>query len=99
MKIPDMVKSNHEYKWKAAWLERVYTMNKIYECEKCGVVTHERDHLCVPKSVDNMDSYCGSAGNDSQMCESIRKKAEYTCTICGRTAEKAELVCDTVKLH
>jgi len=94
-----MIQCTYEYKWKAAWLERIYTMKKIYECGKCGVVTSERDHLCVPRSVDTMDGYCGSTGNISHMCDSIREKAEYTCVTCGRTAEKADLVCDTVKLH
>lgn len=74
-------------------------MEKIYECEKCGVVAHERDHLCVPRSVDTMGSYCGSTGNISHMCDSIREKAQYSCVTCGRTSEKADLVCDTIKLH
>jgi predicted RNA-binding Zn-ribbon protein involved in translation (DUF1610 family) len=74
-------------------------MKKTYECEKCGVVTDERNHLCVPGSVDSMDSYCGSTGDASKMCDAVREKAKYTCTTCGRNAEKAELVCDTLKLH
>lgn len=74
-------------------------MKKTFECEKCGVVTDEHRHLCVPKAVDTMDTYCGSAGDVSHMCDSIREKAEYTCVTCGRSANKAELVCDTVRLH
>lgn len=74
-------------------------MKKIYECEKCGVVTDDRGHLCVPKAVDCMDSYCGTSGDVGNMCDSIREKAGYSCVTCGRTAEKPELVCDTLKLH
>lgn len=74
-------------------------MKKLYECSKCGVVTDERDHLCSAKTVDSMDAYCGSTGNAAQMCDSIRDKASCTCITCGRSAEKAEMVCNTLRLH
>lgn len=74
-------------------------MTKLYECEKCGVVTDERSHLCSPRSVASLDSYCGSAGDASQMCDSIRESAKYTCITCGRSAESAGMVCNTIKLH
>lgn len=74
-------------------------MTKLYECGKCGVVTDNRNHLCSPKSVDGMNAYCGSSGAASQMCDSIRSTAKYTCTTCGRNAESAGMVCHSVKLH
>lgn len=74
-------------------------MTKLYECKKCGVVTDERNHLCSPRSVADMNAYCGSAGDISQMCDSIRLEAKYTCTTCGRTAERVGMVCHSVKLH
>jgi DNA-directed RNA polymerase subunit RPC12/RpoP len=33
------------------------------------------------------------------MCDSIKETAGYTCITCGRTAEKAEMICKTIKLH
>lgn len=74
-------------------------MKKLYECERCGVVTEERDHLCSPKSVDGLGAYCGSSSDVSAMCDDIRETAGYTCSTCGRTAENPELVCNSVKLH
>ncbi len=74
-------------------------MRDLYECEKCGVVTDDRSHLCSPRSVESMNDYCGSAGDKSQMCDSIRENAEYTCVTCGRTAEKADMVCNSIKIH
>jgi DNA-directed RNA polymerase subunit RPC12/RpoP len=94
-----MLKLNYKHKWKPWRLERIEVMKKNYECERCGVVTDNRDHLCVPKSVDNIHSYCGFAGDVANMCDSIREKAAYTCVTCGRMAEKAEMICETIKLH
>jgi hypothetical protein len=99
MEIPDMLKFNYGKKWKPLWLERICAMKKLFECEKRGVVTNERSHLCVPRSVDGLSDYCGSSGDVSHMCDSIRETAEYSCVTCGRTAEKAEMICDSIKLH
>ena len=74
-------------------------MKQRFECEKCGVVTDDRSHLCSPRSVSGLSDYCGSPSEKSQMCDSIKETAEYTCVTCGRTAEKAEMICDTIKLH
>lgn len=74
-------------------------MNKRYECKTCGVISETRDHLCSPKRVDSLEAYCGTAGDASAMCDSIRKTAEYTCSTCGRSAESAAMVCDSIKLH
>jgi predicted RNA-binding Zn-ribbon protein involved in translation (DUF1610 family) len=74
-------------------------MKSLFECGKCGVVTEDRSHLCSPQSVDSMSDYCGSSGNKSHMCDSIREEAEYSCTTCGRTADKAAILCDSIKLH
>ena len=74
-------------------------MTKLYECKKCGVVSKEHSHLCSPESVDNMDAYCGASSDTSQMCDSIREKAEFTCITCGRTVESPELVCNSIRLH
>ncbi|MEZ4484710.1 MAG: hypothetical protein R2864_08960 [Syntrophotaleaceae bacterium] len=74
-------------------------MTKLYECDKCGVVTDDRQHLCSPREVIGIDSYCGSSGDSSQMCDGIRESAKYSCTSCGRSAERAAMVCHSVKLH
>ncbi len=74
-------------------------MTELYECKKCGVISKEQNHLCSPESVENMHAYCGAASDTSSMCDSIRDKAQYTCTTCGRTAENPELVCSSIRLH
>lgn len=74
-------------------------MKDMFECEKCGVVTHDRSHLCSPRSVDSRSDFCGSSGDKAHMCDSIQETAEYTCVTCGRTAEKADMVCNSIKLH
>lgn len=74
-------------------------MTKLYECGKCGVVSKEQNHLCSPVSFDTMDSYCGASSDTSSMCDSIREKAEFTCTTCGRTAESPDLICSSIRLH
>ncbi|MEZ4598609.1 MAG: hypothetical protein R2940_02330 [Syntrophotaleaceae bacterium] len=74
-------------------------MRETFECEKCGVISEDRSHLCSPREAESLSDYCGSAGDKSKMCDSIQETAEFTCVSCGRTAEGADMVCNSLKLH
>jgi len=73
-------------------------MAEKYECGTCGVVTHEKEHLCNPVEVARKGDYCGRSGEKSEaMCEPMNASLEYTCSSCGRPTEDPDMVCSPEK--
>jgi hypothetical protein len=73
-------------------------MAEKYECGTCGMVTHEKEHLCDPIEIARKGDYCGRSGEtDEAMCEPMSSSLEFTCSSCGRPTEDPDMVCSPEK--
>ncbi len=74
-------------------------MKQAFECSTCGIVTKNNGHLCNPVEVKGLSDYCGQPvmKKTAMMCAEETKRLDYECGNCGRTTEKAELVCSPKK--
>ena len=74
-------------------------MSKEHTCSTCNKST-EGGHLCVP--TDKKDEKCDWCGalipNERHLCNEKVKELSYICNSCGRTAVKAEYLCDPKKI-
>ncbi len=68
-------------------------MKEIYECSICGIVTEASEQVCAPNLQNDIHDYCGTTGELTKMCETMKEHLAYVCGYCGRPAEQAELVC------
>ncbi len=73
--------------------ERGAAMTQLYECSRCGVVSHAGEQLCGPEERRDIHAYCGAAPERDAMCADMRQHLAYVCGSCGRPAEQPELVC------
>lgn len=71
-------------------------MTKIYECSSCGVVSESQAHLCVPKTLESREEYCGT-NPDRDICDTMNESLSFECGTCGRAAESKELLCNPHK--
>jgi DNA-directed RNA polymerase subunit RPC12/RpoP len=72
-------------------------MKELYECGSCGAITGASEHLCDPRPVESRRDYCGSSPESAEMCDTMKKTAEYECGTCGRPVESAGLACNPIK--
>lgn len=73
-------------------------MKKLYECERCGVITKASKHLCHPNELADKHDYCGTARESGHLCPQMRLSLSYVCGSCGRPAEQAGLLCQPLLL-
>lgn len=68
-------------------------------CPTCMHATHE-GHLCAP--VNKKDTQCDWCGalipNERHLCNKKVKELAYICNSCGRTAIRAEHLCNPQKI-
>ncbi|MEE8360106.1 MAG: hypothetical protein V3S04_04195 [Candidatus Omnitrophota bacterium] len=74
-------------------------MPKEHVCSTCNKPT-EDGHLCVPtEKKDEKCDWCGALiPNPRHLCSDKVKELSYICNSCGRTAVKAEHLCDPQKI-
>ena len=70
-------------------------------CLTCHQPVGEHGHMCVPLSrEDQTCDWCGALIPDERhLCSDKIKELAYICNSCGRTAVKAEHLCNPVKIH
>ena len=74
--------------------------NRERVCSSCNKPAGEDGHLCVPvEKGDQKCDWCGSIiPSKRHVCESKVKDISYICNSCGRTAVKAEHLCNPEKI-
>jgi hypothetical protein len=73
-------------------------MERLYECQTCGIISEDRSHVCSPKSLESRVDFCGTIlENAKEMCDSMKESRPYHCDNCGRPAEKASMVCSPIR--
>ncbi|MEZ4598599.1 MAG: hypothetical protein R2940_02280 [Syntrophotaleaceae bacterium] len=68
-------------------------MCEIYECKKCGVVSHSAEELCAPGETSGRHDFCGTAPDRKDLCGYMRECLSFVCGTCGRPAKQSDLVC------
>ena len=76
-------------------------MKQTFECATCGIVTENKSNLCKPVELEGRGDYCGQpvGKKTAMMCAEETARLDYECSHCGRTAEKADLVCSPHKVN
>ena len=74
---------------------------KEHFCPTCHQHVSEHGHMCVPLShEDQTCEWCGALiPNQRHLCNEKIKDISYICNSCGRTAVKAEYLCNPVKIE
>jgi len=69
-------------------------------CPTCHQHVGEDGHMCVPLSKeDKTCEWCGALIPDARhLCDGKIRELAYICNSCGRTAVKAEHLCNPVKI-
>ena len=69
-------------------------------CPTCNQTVGEEGHLCVPVAhEDDLCEWCGSLiPNARHLCAEKIRNLTYICNSCGRTAVKAEHLCNPMKI-
>jgi predicted nucleic acid-binding Zn ribbon protein len=70
------------------------------KCPTCQKTTSESGHLCVPRTLSHKNcDWCGAfIPNARHLCKDKIKEVTYICNSCGRTAVKAEFLCQPKKI-
>ncbi|MCM8813255.1 MAG: dodecin family protein [Candidatus Omnitrophica bacterium] len=70
------------------------------ECPSCRQTAPEHGHLCVPRQAgDHQCEWCGALIPDERhLCTEKIKELAYVCNSCGRTAVRAEYLCEPRKI-
>ena len=69
-------------------------------CPTCNQPVGEDGHMCVPVTKeDKKCDWCGALiPNERHLCDPKIKDLSYICNSCGRTAVKAEQLCNPQKI-
>ena len=69
-----------------------------HTCPTCGQHSGPDGHMCYPVSKeDKTCDWCGNVIPDERhLCDEKMKELTYICNSCGRTAVKAEYLCNPV---
>jgi len=66
-------------------------MAKTYECERCGLISAHKDHLCEPVGQSH---YCSEpVDKTASMCRETAGAQSFGCARCGRMADEESLLC------
>ena len=71
------------------------------KCPTCQQQACSDGHLCVPiTKKDEKCEWCGSLIADQRhLCKEKVRNLSYICNSCGRTAVRAELLCDPKEIE
>ncbi|MEW6534177.1 MAG: dodecin family protein [Candidatus Auribacterota bacterium] len=69
-------------------------------CPTCNEPVNAGGHMCSPKALDGETcDWCGvQIADERHLCGDKAKELSYICNSCGRTAVKAENLCDPKKI-
>lgn len=68
------------------------------KCKTCGETVNDKLHMCSADFIEGEEcDYCGAVipqGETLKQCKHLDEDATYVCNTCGRTAVKAEYLCN-----
>jgi hypothetical protein len=59
-------------------------MMKIYECDICGAVALDYNHVCGTRQVEDTGASCGKHSKLDDMSSEMKEHLAYICGGCGR---------------